>query len=238
MLSIEYVAGFFDGEGCVYISPNGRLQVSVTQKRPQILRKFRRMFNGRIGKNQRVNSAYRWTICSKKDCLNFLRAIRPHTFVKRAEIDLGIEIAELITSDISGCRPLTEDEWEARLSVRGRMQLIRPTTTFGNLNSEEKIWRDNIKEKCDWKCQRCGKDLSDFCASDQVITKEEKLICRSCNVTRYDRTQKAMTKEDIENAMEGRSLDDACEILGINRSSLYQKRKKFGLGVRKLAKKI
>jgi intein-encoded DNA endonuclease-like protein len=51
MLSAEYIAGFFDGEGCVGISTRGRgkhpyLRVSVTNTNKEILLLMKAQFGG------------------------------------------------------------------------------------------------------------------------------------------------------------------------------------------------
>lgn len=230
MINLQYAAGFFDGEGCVYISPEGRPQVSITQKKADILKAFKEKFGGRVvshdGEKERCS---RWQILSKDEVITFLEAILPYSVVKHDEIKLGIKAARLISTTNSGCNPLSASEWEQRYQIREEMQKLRPSRRMVNLGSIRKRHRDSVKESCGFKCQMCLKDMKDTAISDQVITKDDLLICRSCNVTRFDQTKKVVTNDEIVNALEGRSVEEAAKMLGMTRSSLYKKRMNLGM---------
>jgi len=229
MIDLQYAAGFFDGEGCVYISPEGRPCVSVTQKRPDVLRLFREDFGGRVVNHDKKVSCNRWQILSREEIINFLEAILPYSIVKTDEITLGIKCAMLINSQNKGCNPHSESDWAERYKIRAEMQKLRPSRRMVNLQSARKKHRDSVKEKCKFECQLCGKSLRDLPISDHVITKDDLLICRACNFTRFDQSKKIITKEAIVNAMEGRSVEEAAKILGLVRSSLYKKRMRLGM---------
>jgi len=227
MIDLQYVAGFFDGEGCVYISPEGRPCVSVTQKRSDILRLFREDFGGKVVDH--TGKCSRWQILSREEIINFLEVILPYSIVKTDEIKLGIKAAMLINSQNKGCNPHSESEWAERYKIRAEMQKLRPSRRMVNLQSVRKKHRDSVKEKCKFKCQLCGKSMKDLPISGYIITKDDLLICRACNFTRFDQSKKIITKEEIVNAMDGRSVEEAAKMLGLVRSSLYKKRMKLGM---------
>ena len=231
MLSNEYLAGFFDGEGCVYITPDGRLQVGVTQKNPEVLDVFKKRFGGNIRFKDRAGATYQWTIGAKKDCLIFLNAIYPYSFGKKKEIEVGIKAAERIYGNNLGCCPLPKCEMEERRALREEMQRLRPTTNYRGTLAAEKKYRNAIKEKNGHRCQMCGKDLRGRPLFEQIITSDENLICRKCHPKRFPPNNlKPIAKETIENALaNSKSLFVVCDKLGISRATLYDKRKRFGL---------
>ena len=97
--------------------------------------------------------------------------------------------------------------------------------------------REELIQTYGLKCSRCGKEGSSYEIVAHHITfnpsehEHQELLCRACHCKLHHSVpKKNVTKEDIEKAVsETGNLEDACKILGINRSSLYWKRKKFGL---------
>lgn len=106
MLSVEYVAGFFDGEGCIHLSaapayqrgvPYIRyvLSVVVGQQRPDVTIDLVNTFGGNVcstldRRRARPRSYHQWRLNGR--CAGeFLRRIRPHLRYKAAEADIAIE---------------------------------------------------------------------------------------------------------------------------------------------------
>jgi hypothetical protein len=113
-LTPVWLAGFFDGEGCVSISTrhngekNGkvyypRLSVSITQSEPTILSLILMKFCG--PKGEMFQPVRKKTQKEKKPCYNirvtgksareFLEYIQPHVILKRRVVELGIEMTYL-----------------------------------------------------------------------------------------------------------------------------------------------
>lgn len=99
MLSPEYVAGFFDGEGCVNITVRGEfrqvcLRVMVANTEPTILAALCAQFGGCLNKPQRHNKRWKqsrqWSITGH-GAIRFLSVIRPYSRIKSAQIDLAFE---------------------------------------------------------------------------------------------------------------------------------------------------
>lgn len=120
---LAYIAGFFDGEGCVTISKqterpnakrqNGRsrfaLQVSLTQKSRDTLDWVSLLFGGRVGFHQAKTIkflCYRWTLTKKKDQQIFLRAILPFLRLKKAQAEYALQYLETVRDTNEGSRPV------------------------------------------------------------------------------------------------------------------------------------
>ncbi len=109
-ISVEYIAGFFDGEGCIgiYYSSAGRrrkdgtksavyrLSVSLGQTDPAVIRHLKDQFGGTVSfyerskKNPNRLDAWYWYITSKR-AGDFLRAIEPYVIGKRQQLLLALE---------------------------------------------------------------------------------------------------------------------------------------------------
>ncbi len=237
MVDNKYWAGFFDGEGYVTINKVGGVVVGISQKRAEVLGLMIEQFGGTISNNHGPETSA-WRTGQADEVKNFLSMIYPHSIVKREEIEIGLKAAELIRRNNQGCVPLTFAEMEDRMKLRDELQALRPKKTFTKIASKIKIERDAIKDQHDHKCSMCREDLRGTNLSFQIIS-DGKLICRRCHCRRLPREVKHVSKESIENALASTSnLDEACAILGINRSSLYKKRMKHGLPIMRLQKLI
>jgi hypothetical protein len=115
-LSLEWVAGFFDGEGCVYIHRhrkkgkilkgrnvpskiNGYVAVAtVTNTQKHVLGLLQQEFGGAVnkgGKSGRPNCkpVWAWSIRSQQAAA-FLRRILPYLLLKHRQAEIGIELQE------------------------------------------------------------------------------------------------------------------------------------------------
>ena len=80
-MSIEYIQGLFDAEGCFYIDKKSihKYYISITQKNnPFILEQIQSFFG--FGKIDKTRIVYRAT--GKKDCLEFIRQVKSDLIVK------------------------------------------------------------------------------------------------------------------------------------------------------------
>lgn len=97
MIESSYVAGLFDGEGCVLFPklssrkgiPNGRisLYISITNKNKEVLDEVQKKFKGTVFRNQQ--GIYRWATSANR-ASKFLKEIFPWLIIKREEALLGI----------------------------------------------------------------------------------------------------------------------------------------------------
>ena len=119
-MNIAWIAGFFDGEGCVYIFPNGKgIQVSITQKNKASLELIKAFYGfGRIAYKDKNNQCHIWQVCSKIDILRFLRSIRQYVIVKKIDVEIGIIYAQTLDSKRHGYYRLDEQILNKRISLR------------------------------------------------------------------------------------------------------------------------
>jgi hypothetical protein len=91
-LKASYIAGVFDGEGCIYYSNKTRsLKLSIGQSDPAILFRIKQMYGGFVvgcepnaaaGQKKYV---WTWYLNRQADILKFIDAIEPYLIVKRNE---------------------------------------------------------------------------------------------------------------------------------------------------------
>lgn len=107
-----YLAGFFDGEGTVFIQESrGRhyLRISVTQVNPEPLKLFQVIFGGTVlADKDRPNrrKIYRWRLGGDRAALALLQLL-PYLIVKLDEARLGIIFQEEVKNRH---RRLTKDD--------------------------------------------------------------------------------------------------------------------------------
>ncbi len=109
-IQINYLAGFFDGEGCVRINKDSRAEgsytlfVSISNSNFSILELYQSMFGGNIislkTEKEHYKKIYQWRVVARK-ALSFLKMIEFHTIVKKEQIKTAIEFKELQNSEFS-----------------------------------------------------------------------------------------------------------------------------------------
>lgn len=102
-MSIPYLAGFFDGEGCIsiysakYVVREGNrksyvLECSVGNCDPRPLQKFMELFGGSVRLKKEVKNYrlfYNWKVTTQK-ALAFLLQIKEYLIIKQDEAEIGI----------------------------------------------------------------------------------------------------------------------------------------------------
>jgi predicted HD phosphohydrolase len=152
VISDEYAAGFFDGEGSVYAATrrSGQspvLLVCISNTDLNVLEAHRHRWGGSINprKITKPNHRPQWQwVLSARMAAPYLRAIAPHVITKRRVVELGLQYVELMTlpmserMDYSNCirsgsrwrvAPRRKPEWAAR--VRAVHQAIRAANARG-----------------------------------------------------------------------------------------------------------
>lgn len=94
-----YMAGFFDGEGCIRInkrvrpvSPEYTLFISLGQKDGAIIDWIKEVFGGHIHTVRRDNS-YIWIVTNKK-AIEFLQKVTPYLKYKKPQALVALKLAE------------------------------------------------------------------------------------------------------------------------------------------------
>ncbi len=107
MISPEYAAGFFDGEGCVNLTVSGRnrrivLRLMIVNTDPMILAAFQAQFGGFIehrvrqpGSKQAHWKQFCCLTMSGNIAFAFLVDIAPYVRVKASQVALALEFMEL-----------------------------------------------------------------------------------------------------------------------------------------------
>jgi hypothetical protein len=102
LLSKEYIAGFFDGEGCIRIHvikssrarPQYQLEASISQKRREVLDLVSAQYGGVVRKERQGKYiCYRLTL-SGLASEKLLRDILPYMVVKKKEAETALEYRE------------------------------------------------------------------------------------------------------------------------------------------------
>ena len=118
-VEIAYMAGLFDGEGCIHIAKLKRpesqrglhfgLLATVGMTSERSVRLYHSRFGGSVYHYKQENKRkpnWQWVIRSRQ-AIHFLRTIRPHLILKAPEADLAIEFQE--AKHLGGRR--TDEEW-------------------------------------------------------------------------------------------------------------------------------
>lgn len=136
MVSYEYIAGFFDGEGYIQIAkkaPNSHsgapywLTASMANTHKGVLEEIQKVIgNGKVIFHQGTNgwkTHYRLTFYTLQ-ALNFIKLIEPYLIIKKEEARLAIEFAEHLKSRHYGLK-LTEEELTVRHDYYLKMKSLK-----------------------------------------------------------------------------------------------------------------
>lgn len=135
MISIEYAAGFFDGEGCItgsrgYNDRNAWLALSVASTNRGVLEEFERAFGGgilRAGKgNDRHKPSFVWRP-GREEMYQFLYKALPFLIVKKPVVDVVLEYEQYfrpIYLLLPSATPLPDEFREKRLEALARIRIL------------------------------------------------------------------------------------------------------------------
>jgi len=117
-MDASYVAGLFDGEGCIWISEDLiHIQTSVTQKKTEILYLLKAKYGGNVSRYGK-QACHKWRVVSIKDTLNFLEDIQPYVIIKASKVRIAIEFPKTMRVENKGYHPLDEAERIIRTDLR------------------------------------------------------------------------------------------------------------------------
>lgn len=99
MITLEYLAGFFDGEGCVNITTRGKskqvaLRVMIVNTDPTILQEIQQVYGGFLSKpriNKRGWKAFRQLTFVGDSAVGLLSTLLPFLRIKKRQAELAIE---------------------------------------------------------------------------------------------------------------------------------------------------
>ena len=134
-LDLAYIAGFFDGEGCIagYITESKHpiVKIIIGQRRPETLFWIKETLGmGGIYKNPRGSSC--WRIGSKKDVKKFISLILPYSKDKKKQLLVGRKLVNLIGK--SGHSPGPENYLE-RMILFNQLKLLKKKGDYNEKKS-------------------------------------------------------------------------------------------------------
>lgn len=134
MFSLEYLAGFFDGEGCITTRgyerterekrPTIRPAVVVTNTNLAVLSEFKRRWNGQIYTRKALpnhQTCYSWDLGRFALTEKFLLDLLPFLVVKRAQAELMLQ---LCARRQIGRQRLSGEEIQFREGLRLQIQSL------------------------------------------------------------------------------------------------------------------
>jgi hypothetical protein len=123
LLSDQWAAGFFDGEGSVSILRRTRggfiehmLAVAVGQNDQRPLLALRDAYGGSQCNSKTPSGCWRWRIHGGA-AEAFLRRIRPYSIVKADQIDLALELRALVGAPGQRMKPGVWEQKEGNLEA-------------------------------------------------------------------------------------------------------------------------
>jgi hypothetical protein len=132
-LTLSYMAGFFDGEGCIGILKRKRkdwnieyfVQISVGQKDGGIMDWVVENFKGHLHQIKRDNS-YFWII-SNKEAYLFLKEITPYLKYKKPQAEVALDFYE--NRDLR--KPIPQTELARREELYLKMKELKHIFSIG-----------------------------------------------------------------------------------------------------------
>jgi hypothetical protein len=106
---LPYLSGFFDGEGCIYVSPNGSINCRVVNTGLPVLEMYKDLFGGSIlNRKQRTNkNQFVWSVYGD-EAVYFLEDIFPFSLEKRSQMEIvfkwHIERKSLQATNVGYCK--------------------------------------------------------------------------------------------------------------------------------------
>jgi len=122
MISNEYAAGFFDGEGCVMVMksqghlprPNYSLKVAITNTDLEVLREFQQKWGGYVYQMQsKTKSRWQWQI-ARPGIVRFLEAVYPYLYSKKEQVEIALSYNEIVPKSNRGRGSLSDEQLAMR----------------------------------------------------------------------------------------------------------------------------
>jgi len=93
---IAYAAGFFDGEGCIFVSKNGAIDLRITNTAKNVLIRLHSIFGGSITeRSQKVNKIQYAYSFYGEEAIAFLEYIKPYLIDKLPQAESILEYYSL-----------------------------------------------------------------------------------------------------------------------------------------------
>ena len=111
-MNIDYLAGFFDGEGCITIMRRGSAskpafpRIVISSNCVEIIEMIRESLKvkGFLSLPNRHRSTFQLNISSSKEVIYVATLLLPHLFLKREVMEAGLQLAQRIESKVGRLR--------------------------------------------------------------------------------------------------------------------------------------
>jgi len=118
----QYIAGFFDGEGCISANEWGAIFIIVVNTDERVIRAIRDYFNfGRVKrespKQENHRTRYIWQVSSWQ-AYEVLEKIKPYLIIKKEQAEIAMRLQEMQRENhTSAYKPLTSFEIQQRKAL-------------------------------------------------------------------------------------------------------------------------
>ena len=130
-LSSEYVAGFFDGEGCIRVLGGDKtgyvgIHLFITNTYKPILELLKTKYGGsvllRTIATDKHKTCYQWRLSSKSEIMGFILDVIDHSIEKKPQLQLGLQYCNLPTLTVNRYSKYYQEVLELQ-SVRKQIAL-------------------------------------------------------------------------------------------------------------------
>ena len=116
-IDVRYLAGFFDGEGCIQLvnrvtkegKQRSNMSVVITQANLDILHDIELRYKGSIYELKKTPNKCWQLVLSASNALEFLQDVVPYLIIKKEQALLAIEFQEHLSSNKSRAKVSIED---------------------------------------------------------------------------------------------------------------------------------
>jgi hypothetical protein len=132
-----YIAGLFDGEGCVSSSlvwvegkyekyPRIQVQLSITNQDIKCLEFVQEEFGGAIrDKADKKSRCYVWSLTGKRPMKDFLVSLYPYFITKKEQAKEALDFIETLRDQNLGCTPLGSEVHDKRLRIHENLKKLK-----------------------------------------------------------------------------------------------------------------
>lgn len=147
----QWLAGFFDGEGCVsvYTLANANVpsfKVNLTQANLRVLTviasHFKHCSGPSLKRHKRHKSDVYELTWTSRGCLEILEYIKDFVVIKRKQVELGIEMAKLFQDIHNAPRYLSRENVERRRAIEQEMRRLN-----GSRERVTRVQREQVPYK-------------------------------------------------------------------------------------------
>lgn len=131
-----YIAGFFDGEGCITCvkikskknknkKQSPRLRIQLAQRDPYILLKITKLLKyGRISQ-KKSSGNYVWYLNSRLNLTHFIKTVLPYSVIKKKQLEVGIKFLKLLGEGCGAGYPISKSNLTKRLRLHKKLKELK-----------------------------------------------------------------------------------------------------------------